>query len=149
MTKTSFAFCVLSVCVPAVLSWSAAQAQAVNQTQSVDKVDFDLYPNPAFKQCLGPNPQAHVQVRRGDLNDKLTISISGIHPGLQFDLFTVQRSNLDPNGNVDPNFKGSFGLAWYQTDLQADNSGSGRVTIQTILLDQIFGLQLLTPPLCA
>jgi len=140
MTKTSFALCVLSACVPAVLSLSAAQAQ------SVDEVEFDLHSNPAFEQCLGPNPQAHVQVRRGELNDRLTISISGIKPGLMFDLFTVQRSNLDPNGSVDPNFKGSFGLAWYQTDLQADDQGSGRATIQTILLDQIFGFDADTVP---
>jgi hypothetical protein len=140
MTKMSFAFCVLSACVTAALSSPAARAQ------SVDKVNFDLYPNPAFKQCLGPNPQAHVQVIRGALNDKLTISISGVKPGLQFDLFTVQRSNLNPHGDVDPTFKGSFGLAWYQTDLQADDEGSGRATIQTILLDQIFGFDADTVP---
>jgi hypothetical protein len=139
MTKTITAIRVLSVCVPTITSLSVAQAQ------SVDKVDFDLHPNPAFKQCVGPNPQAHVEVMRGKLNDKLTISISGINPGLQFDLFTVQRSNLNASGIVDPAF-GSFGLAWYQTDLQANNGGHGRATIQTILLDQIFGFDPDTVP---
>jgi hypothetical protein len=38
---------------------------------------------------------------------------------------------------VDPAFKGSFGLAWYQTDLQAGDKGSGRATIQTILLGNL------------
>ena len=140
MTKTITATRVLSVCVPTVLSLSVAQAQPV------PVVDFDLHPNPAFKQCVGPNPQAHVQVVRGPLNDKLTISISGINPGLLFDLFTVQRSNLNASGVVDPSFKGSFGLAWYQSDLQADSKGSGRATIQTILLDQIFGFDADTVP---
>ena len=32
-------------------------------------------------------------------------------PGAAFDLFTVERSNLTSNGNLDPDFKGSFGLA--------------------------------------
>ena len=39
---------------------------------------------------------------------------------------------------VDPSFL-NFGLAWYQTDVQADASGNGQVTIKTILVDQIFG----------
>jgi hypothetical protein len=119
--------------VTAVLSLSTAQAQPVDETE------FDLTPNPAFVKCLGPDPQAHVKVTRGKLNDRLQIAFSGINPNLAFDLFTVQRSNLGANGQPDPNFKGSFGLAWYQTDLEANNRGSGRAEIRTILLDQIFG----------
>ena len=109
-----------------------------------DTIDFDLHVNPAFKNCLGPDPKAHVHVIRQNLNDRLTITITGIKPDLDFDLFTTQRSQLDANGNViasfamAPNF-GSFGLAWYQSDLHAEENGNGQVTIQTILLDQIFG----------
>jgi len=111
---------------------------------SVDTVTFDLHVNPAFKNCLGPDPKATVKVIRQHLNDRLTLSISGIKPGLDFDAFTVQRTNLDANGNVVASFaqppnSGSFGLAWYQTDVEADENGNGQVTIQTILLDQIFG----------
>jgi|SRR5882672_1082073 len=110
----------------------------------VKTVDFDLHVNPAFKNCLGPDPKAHVHVIRQDLNDKLTITITGIKPDLDFDLFTIQRSQLDANGNVIASFAmppnaGSFGLAWYQSDLHAEENGNGQVTIQTILLDQIFG----------
>src|SRR5262249_39201125 len=36
----------------------------------------------------------------------------------------------------------SFGLAWYQSDVQADEHGNGHVRIQTILADQIFGVNL-------
>ena len=102
-------------------------------------IKFDLHVNPAFKKCVGDDPQASVKVVRGDLNDRLMIEISGIHPNLAFDVFTVQRSNLDFNGNPAASFNGSFGLAWYQTDLQADEYGNGRAFIRTILLDQIFG----------
>jgi hypothetical protein len=121
------------VCLSAVVTLSVAHAQS-----PVSEVKFDLSPNPAFKTCLGPNPQAHVKVTRGELNDTLDISISGIHPNLQFDLFTVQRSSLDNKGEPVADFKG-FGLAWYQTDLNADKNGEGTAEIKTILLDQIFG----------
>jgi hypothetical protein len=35
---------------------------------------------------------------------------------IAFDLFTVQNSFFQANGTKDPNFTGSFGLAWYQSD---------------------------------
>jgi hypothetical protein len=130
------------VCLSAIVTLSVAHAQS---TTPVNEVEFDLAPNPAFKTCLGPNPQAHVKVTRGELNDTLDISISGIHPNLQFDLFTVQRSSLGSNGQPVTDFKG-FGLAWYQTDLNADNNGAGTAEIKTILLDQIFGFDPDTVP---
>jgi len=60
----------------------------------------------------------------------------GIKPGLDFDVFTVQHSLFDSN------FHGSFGLAWYQSDLEASSAGGATTTttiktIKTILLDQI------------
>ena len=130
----------MAVGMTALLATPAmAQKMHRGATPDVDHVRFELHPNPAFKTCLGPDPHASVTVVRGDLNDRLRIELSGINPGLQFDLFTVQRSNLDSDGNVLASFAGSFGLAWYQTDLEADDYGNGKATIQTILLDQIFG----------
>ena len=121
-----------SIGLAALLPLSTAHAWSVNE------VEFDLAPNPAFERCLGPNPHAHVKVVRGQLNDRLVISLSGLNPDLDFDMFTVQRSSLDENGRPVVNFAG-FGLAWYQTDLRSDENGSGRTEIKTILLDQIFG----------
>ena len=65
-----------------------------------------------------------------------------IKPGLDFDVFTVQHSLFDSN------FHGSFGLAWYQSDLEASSAGGATTTtttIKTILLDQIFGTANTTP----
>jgi uncharacterized protein (DUF433 family) len=42
-----------------------------------------------------------------------------------------------PDGTIDPNST-NFGLAWYQSDLHADEEGNFTATIKTILLDQIF-----------
>jgi hypothetical protein len=94
-------------------------------------------------------PQARATVIRGKLNDTLILDLDGIKPGLAFDLFTVQHSPFLADGSKDPKFKGSFGLAWYQSDIQiGKHNDDGHVRVQTILLDQIFGFDpdVLLPP---
>ena len=110
--------------------------------QSQLQGNFSLTPVPATLTCLRRNststPAAAVLVGQGALADDLTIFGTGFKPGLAFDLFTVQRSSLLSNGTPDPNFK-NFGLAWYQTDLQANSFGQIFGTLHTILVNQIFG----------
>jgi len=123
----------------AAVSISAAVRPA---TAQVKQITFDLAPQPKFLGCLGveggPTPIATLTVTRGQLHDTLTLKASNLKPHLGFDLFTIQNTNLLSNGTPDPNFK-NFGLAWYQTDLEANGLGEAVVTINTILLDQIFG----------
>src|ERR1700722_601501 len=110
--------------------------------QKPDHATFKLYPNPSFLSCLAEDSQtvqAAVEVKRGDLNDTALIRVKGLKPDLDFDVFTVQRSSLGSDGKPSSDFKGSFGLAWYQSDLHADHHGNAQVIIKTILLDQIFG----------
>jgi hypothetical protein len=111
-------------------------------TAQVKKITFTLTPQPKFASCLGveggPTPTATVTVTRGKLRDTLTLQAANIKPNLGFDLFTIQNTNLLSNGQPDPNFA-NFGLAWYQTDVQANKEGTAEVTINTVLLDQIFG----------
>lgn len=108
----------------------------------VPEIVFNLAPQPKFVSCLGapygPAPTAEVIVQRGELNDVLILRAHHLKPNLGFDLFTIQNTNLLANGEPDPKFK-NFGLAWYQTDVQADSNGEAEVAIKTILLDQIFG----------
>ena len=107
---------------------------------------FDLVlANPKLLQCVAADPDdprkvptATVTVTRGDLNDELVLNTRHFKPGLQFDLFTVQRSNKLADGSADPNFT-NFGLAWYQSDIHVDDDGNNHTRINTILLDQIFG----------
>jgi hypothetical protein len=120
-------------------------AAGVNPPAPTDEIHFELHPNSRFLSCLArfPGdashpPSAQVTVVRGSLNDTLTLRGQNIKPGLKFDLFTVQRSNLLANGTLNPNFT-NFGLAWYQSDLQADHEGAMHVVVRTILLDDIFG----------
>ncbi len=108
-----------------------------------NSVTFNLVASPAILDCLraSPNvtPKATATVTRGEKNDTLTILVENIKPFLAFDMFTVERSPFLADGKPDPNFKANFGMAWYQSDLRAGPKGRATATIQTILLDQIFG----------
>ena len=135
----------------AVLVGLALSAVAILPANSVvadhEEAQFPLVvANNTLLPCLAKDPTdlrhpptAEVNVERGDLNDTLKLKLHNIKPGLAFDLFTIQRSNKLSDGSPDPNFKGSFGMAWYQSDIEADHDGNANVTIKTILLDQIFG----------
>ncbi|HEX4447529.1 MAG TPA: hypothetical protein VH044_12360 [Polyangiaceae bacterium] len=120
-------------------------AAGVNPPAASDIVHFSFAPNPKFAQCLAAfpgdasrAPTVTADVVRGDLNDGLFLRGHNIKPGLQFDLFTVENSALLASGTPDPNFK-NFGMAWYQSDLEASDRGDMNTSIRTILLDQIFG----------
>ena len=123
----------------AVLTFAARASFA----DDVDQVKFQLAVNPKFAACLGnpgePAPQADVTVIRGKLNDTMVLKLKNVKPNLAFDLFTVEKSTLLSNGQVNaavPN----VGMAWYQSDIEADSKGRAEVQIKTILLDQIFGV---------
>lgn len=108
-----------------------------------DEITFNLVANPKFAQCLGNDPYnppaAKVTVGRGTANDVMIVELRNFIPGKAFDLFTIERTNLAPDGSADPNFKGSFGLAWYQSDIHIGDDGKGEAVVKSILLDGIFG----------
>ena len=121
----------------------------LGSAQEIDQKQFNLFADPAVVRCLAafpddPSrpPSASVTVKRGKLNDRLDITLRNIKPGLAFDMFTVEHSKFLADGTVDPAFVArnkSFGLAWYQSDLEVKNNNRNVTTIQTILVDQIFG----------
>jgi hypothetical protein len=129
--------------VAAIAVARLGSAGEVNQKQ------FNLFADPSVVRCLAafpddPSrpPSASVTVKRGKLNDRLNITLRNIKPGLAFDMFTVEHSKFLAAGTVDPAFVArnkSFGLAWYQSDLEVTNNLPNVTTIQTILVDQIFG----------
>jgi hypothetical protein len=135
-----------AVLAGAIMSLTTMLA-TVNPAAAQDKpnvISFDLHPNPQTIDCLRANyneePRAHATVIRGKLNDTLILDLDGIKPDLAFDLFTVQQSPFLADGTHDPAFTGSFGLAWYQSDIHVGRrTDDGHVRISTILLDQIFG----------
>jgi hypothetical protein len=132
-----------ALAVPLALVLAAVPALALGLGSGApDEIHFKLFPNPKFAACLSvrgqPAPTVSVTVEREALNDEMHIRLHDFKPNLNFDLFTVQRSNQRADGSPDPAFT-NFGLAWYQSDLQTDSTGEGSASIHTILLDQIFG----------
>jgi len=125
------------------LTLHAQEADLAQANASPAKKTFQLVAVPVELPCLQGStknpPTATVTVVQGKLNDTLTIHLKHFKPNLAFDLFTVQRSRFISNGTLDPAFPGTFGLAWYQSDLQVNSGGSGNAKIQTILVNQIFG----------
>ncbi len=106
---------------------------------NVTSTTFSLFPNAKFLPCLAGTgtPKVSTTVIRGTNNDQMEIVLTGFKPNLAFDLFTVQRSSQQADGS--PNPTPGFGMAWYQSDIHVDGSGSAHASIKTILLDQIFG----------
>jgi hypothetical protein len=132
---------VLAGAAIAVFAGTAAVGAAASAKPQ--QTTFSLFPQRALINCLKPTPDSPdpvvtVTARRGDLNDRATIHLSGFKPNLGFDLFTISHSPQTATGTPDAN--PSVGLAWYQTDLQVDQRGNGEARIRTVLLDQIFGV---------
>jgi hypothetical protein len=126
----------------ALLAALAIPAMAIGGADKVKSTTFPLFVNGANLNCLkapGQTPTVSATVKRGKTADQLNLTLSGFKPGLQFDLFTVEHSNQLANGSPDPAFHGSFGMAWYQSDIEAKSDGTAKISIKTILLDQIFG----------
>jgi hypothetical protein len=124
---------------------SALAANVLPASAAAEGTRFSLSLNPKFAACVAQNPSdpsrlptAEARVEHGTLNDTLRLSLHNVRPHLAFDMFSVQRSSLRSDGSPDPAFK-NFGLAWYQSDVQADDDGTAQVTVKTILLNQIFG----------
>jgi hypothetical protein len=119
-------------------------------------IRFHLFPNAKFVPCLAASPTTtpavDVLVTRGRLNDRMCVVLRNFKRNLNFDLFTVERSNQLANGQPVQGFT-NFGLAWYQSDIstsrrdgcledEGEDGSEGQVAtvqIKTILLDQIFG----------
>jgi hypothetical protein len=108
-----------------------------------DEISFNLVANPKFAQCLGTDPYnpptAKVTVGRGTANDVMLVDLRNFKPGSSFVLFTTERTNLKADGTADSDFKGSFGLAWYQSDIHVGDDGKAEAVVKQILLDGIFG----------
>src|SRR3954471_7157418 len=126
----------------ALIAALAIPAMAGGRADKVKTTTFPLFVNGANLNCLkapGQTPAVSATVKRGKTADQLNPTLSGFKPHLQFDLFTVEHSNQLANGSPDPAFHGSFGMAWYQSDIEPGSDGTAKISIKTILLDQIFG----------
>jgi hypothetical protein len=129
----------LGVLAAGLLTLGAGAGSLAHAGADVTSTTFPLFANAKFLPCLTGTgtPKVSTTVIRGNNNDQMDLVLTGFKPNLAFDLFTVQRSSQLADGSANPT--PGFGLAWYQSDIHVDGSGSAHVRINTILLDQIFG----------
>ena len=88
---------------------------------------FKMIASPGISACL-PKAQGDVTITPGSLNDEMRVSVSGLVPNTEYDLFVTQLPNK------------SFGVAWYQSDLETDSHGSGSVTVRGIFDVETFSV---------
>jgi hypothetical protein len=81
----------------------------------------------AGTSCL-PNATATITITRHNQNDVMAVRVAGVQPGTDFDLFVLQIPDKP------------FGVAWYQSDLDTDATGTGSVLVQGIFNAETFSL---------
>jgi hypothetical protein len=133
----------LALAAPASLTLPFDEETVTGQNRFDDEVKVWVRNGTGWGQSLQTDsssgqPDVQATVVRGELNDGMFLKGKYIKPGLAFDLFTVQNDSLGPDGAPVAGFA-NFGLAWYQSDLEARSNGSMKMELRTILLDQIFG----------
>ena len=89
---------------------------------------FDMVPtNAAIQSCL-PNASGHVKIKTGDLNDGMTVHVSGLAPNTGYDLFVTEIPHTP------------FGVSWYQTDIQTDKHGRGEARVRGVFDEETFSV---------
>ena len=107
----------------ALVLTAATSATATSKTFS-----FALQPSSAAISACLPHASGHVTITTGDLNDTMKITVSGMPANKGFDLFVIQQPGAP------------FGISWYQTDTQANSSGTGSATVRGVFDSQTFSV---------
>lgn len=127
------ALALMSACAsdPAALTNSlsnpVAAQQQVKTQNTASSVQFDMIASPGIKACL-PHAKGHVKVTPGSLNDEMTVSVTGLAPNTEYDLFVIELPNKP------------FGVSWYQSDLETNSHGAGSVTVRGIFDAETFSV---------
>jgi hypothetical protein len=108
-------------------SASAAPVAVPAAASSNGSYTFALVPSPGIKACV-PHLGGFATITPGSQNDVMQVSIFGAPRDADFDLFVIQQP-LKP-----------FGVSWYQTDVNANSSGSGHATVRGIFDVETFSV---------
>jgi len=114
----------------ASLSLTAASAAPVATPAAAShdgSFTFALVPSPGIKACV-PHLGGFVTITPGSQNDVMQVTIFGAPRNADFDLFVIQQP-LKP-----------FGVSWYQSDVNADDHGSGHATVRGVFDVETFSV---------
>lgn len=110
-------------------SSTSANSIQTNVQPDKSKFTFSLVPSPNITSCL-PRAGGSVTIKKGSLNETMTVSVTGLAPKTGYDLFVLELPNKP------------FGVAWYQSDLETDGTGAGSVTVKGIFNVETFSVSL-------
>jgi hypothetical protein len=128
--KGTWLFGLLALLALAACGTSPASNTGANNPvtpQKANSFSFNLVPSPNITKCLA-QAKGSATIVPGDLNDLLTVSVSGLAPNTGYDLFVIQVPNKP------------FGVAWYQSDLETDGHGNGSVSVRGIFNVETFSI---------
>ena len=114
--------------VAAAVGLTAALGAPANASATANSVGFGLRASSAAITACLPNAGGHVTVTPQGLNDKMVVSLHGMPANTGFDLFVIQQPTAP------------FGISWYQTDIQTDDSGSGSATVRGVFDSETFSV---------
>ncbi len=115
----------LAVAVVAAVSVTAAAGSTTPRVTS--SFSFKLVPATGIAACL-PKASGHVTITTGSLNDTMVVTVTGMPAKAGFDLFVIQEPAKP------------FGISWYQTDIQANSSGTGSATVRGVFDSETFSV---------
>jgi hypothetical protein len=116
---------VVAVALVAVAGVTTAAGSTTHRVTS--SFSFKLVPATGITACL-PKASGHVTITTGSLNDTMVVTVTGMPANTGFDLFVIQQPAKP------------FGVSWYQTDIQANSSGTGSATVRGVFDSETFSV---------
>jgi hypothetical protein len=113
--------------VAAAIGLTALGAPA-SASATASSVGFGLRASSAAITACLPNASGHVTITPQGLNDRMVVSLHGMPANTGFDLFVIQQPTAP------------FGISWYQSDIQTDDSGNGTATVRGIFDSETFSV---------
>lgn len=130
MTVAMVAFGVVGVASAHPTSATNSLLAGQHRPTSMSKTyTFSMVPSPNIAACL-PHASGTLTIQPTSLNDKMTISVSGLAPNTGYDFFVIELPNKP------------FGVAWYQTDVETNQYGSGTAHVEGIFNVETFSISL-------
>ena len=123
--KLTIGAAALAVAVVAAAGVTTAAGSTTPQVTS--SFSFKLVPAAGIAACL-PKASGHVTITTGSLNDTMVVTVTGMPAKAGFDLFVIQQPAKP------------FGISWYQTDIQANSSGTGSATVRGVFDSETFSV---------
>jgi hypothetical protein len=116
---------VLAVAVVAAVGVTSAAGSTTPRVTS--SFSFKLVPATGIAACL-PKASGHATITTGSLNDTMVVTVTGMPANAGFDLFVIQQPAKP------------FGISWYQSDVQANSSGTGSATVRGVFDSETFSV---------